>query len=227
MNNHSLPTTLPGPAGQLEIMAQGFDQATIKGIAVVCHPHPLHGGTMTNKVVHFIARSLNELGFAVLRFNFRGVGRSEGSFADGIGETEDLLAVIDWIEARYPGVPLWLAGFSFGAYVALRAVSQRPIQRLITVAPAVHLYDFSKITLPTCPWLLIQGDADEVVPHERVVAWVKGLERRPRTVYLKGVGHFFHGKLTLLREVLLGALGPAADQLADIDMGRINNAATK
>lgn len=208
-----LPTTVAGPAGRLEISVEGFEQPAVRGIAIVCHPHPLHGGTMTNKVVHFLSRSLNELGFASLRFNFRGVGKSEGEFAEAIGETEDLLAVIDWVQQRFPSMPVWLAGFSFGAYVALSAASQRNVERLITVAPAVHLYDVSSLTPPSCPWLLIQGDSDEIVPIDQVRAWVQRLEKRPRTVYLKGVGHFFHGKLTLLRDVVVGALEPAAKQL--------------
>ncbi len=205
---------IDGPAGSLEILCEGFhSESPPKAIAVVCHPHPLHGGTMTNKVVHYLARSLRDLELATVRFNFRGVGKSAGEYAHAEGETDDLLAIIDWVQARYPHTPIWLAGFSFGAYVALRGVSQRPIERLITIAPAVHLYDFSTLTLPECPWLLIQGDADEVVPPEEVVNWVNELERKPRTVYLKGVGHFFHGKLTLLREVLITALGPAAQKL--------------
>ncbi len=213
-----LPATLPGPAGDIEVIFDASAQPETKGVAVICHPHPLHGGTMTNKVVHFVSRALNGLGFATVRFNFRGVGRSEGEFDHAMGETEDLLAVIDSLQQRFPAAPLWLAGFSFGAYIALRGVSQRRVERLITIAPAVHLYDFSQLTLPTCPWLLVQGDRDEIVPVEMVREWVKGLERRPRTIYLKGVGHFFHGKLPLLREVITAAVGPAAQQLPAIHL---------
>lgn len=210
----NINSLITGPAGQLEMLCEGFSpDSAPKAITVVCHPHPLHGGTMTNKVVHYLARSLRDLGLATIRFNFRGVGNSSGKHAQAIGETDDLLAVIDWVQEHYPDTPLWLAGFSFGAYVALRGVSQRPIERLITIAPAVHLYDFSTLNLPECPWLLIQGNADEVVPPAEVVSWIKGLDRKPRTIYLKGVGHFFHGKLTLLREVLVTALGPAAKNL--------------
>ncbi len=205
-------TTIEGPAGAIEILAEGFDRP-FRGVAIVCHPHPLHGGTMNNKVVHFVARTMRELGLATVRFNFRGVGASEGSFDHGAGETHDLLAVTDWLRSRHPGVPLWLAGFSFGAYVALRGVTQRDFSRLVTIAPAVHLYDFSEIELPRVPWLLIQGDADEVVPVEEVRKWIRSLPKRPRAIYLKGVSHFFHGHLTLLRDVLKAALKEAAEAL--------------
>ncbi len=218
MNPATYPSTLTGPVGDIEVMFDGFDQPNLKGVAVVCHPHPLHGGTMTNKVVHFLSRSLNEVDFATVRFNFRGVGRSAGTFAEGIGETDDLLAIIDWIQQRFPSTPTWLAGFSFGAYVALRGASQRNVGRLITVAPAVHLYDFSQLPPPACPWLLIQGDSDEIVPIHQVKEWIQGLDKRPRAVYLKGVGHFFHGKLTLLREVIVAATRPATEQLPVISL---------
>lgn len=207
-----MPTTLTGPAGTLEILAEGFD-APFTAIAIICHPHPLHGGTMLNKVVHYLARSCRELGLASLRFNYRGVGKSEGSYGEGIGESEDLLAIIDWMTQRYPGTPLWLAGFSFGCYVALRAASQRHIEQLITIAPAVNRLDFNDLPIPNCPWLLVHGEEDEVVPFADVVKWVNGLSNPPETVYLDGVGHFFHGQLPRLQQNLLERLGAAATRL--------------
>lgn len=208
----TMPTSIDGPAGALEILAEGFE-TPFNGIAIICHPHPLHGGTLLNKVVHYLARSCRELGLASLRFNYRGVGRSEGSYGEGIGESEDLLAVIDWVNEHYPGTPLWLAGFSFGAYVALRASTRRPVEQLITIAPAVNRLDFSELPLPGCPWLLVHGDADEVVPFTEVVEWVNGLERPPETVWLEGVGHFFHGQLPRLQQLLLERLAAAAARL--------------
>lgn len=204
---------ISGPAGKIETLAEGFDKPAIKAIAIVCHPHPLHGGTMDNKVVNYIARSFREMEMASIRFNFRGVSQSAGEYADGVGETDDLLAVIHCLNTHYPKVPLWLAGFSFGAYVALRAASQTNITRLVTVAPAVHLYDFSALTMPNCPWLLIQGDSDEIVSYDDVVNWRKTLEKPPRAIYLKGVSHFFHGQLVMLKDVLIGALKPAAEKM--------------
>ncbi len=211
--NSPMPTTLSGPAGVLEILAEGFD-ARFTGIAVICHPHPLHGGTMLNKVVHYLARSCRELGLASLRFNYRGVGKSAGGYGEGVGESEDLLAIIDWLTERYPGMPLWLAGFSFGSYVALRAAGQRPVKQLITIAPAVNRLDFSHLPIPNCPWLLIHGDADEVVPLEEVVRWVATLAKPPETVYMEGVEHFFHGQLPRLQENLMEKLATAAARLS-------------
>ncbi len=130
---------------------------------VVCHPHPLGGGTLDNKVVHTVARTMQELGLPALRFNFRGVGASAGTFDDGIGETDDAQAVIDWGRERWPQAALWLAGFSFGAYVALRVSERRRPQRLITVAPPVQRFQLAALRVPDCPWLIVQGDADEIV----------------------------------------------------------------
>ncbi len=208
-----MPTTLTGPAGALEILAEGFD-TSFNAIAIICHPHPLHGGTLLNKVVHYLARSCRELGLASLRFNYRGVGKSDGRYGEGIGESEDLLAIIDWLAERYPGTPLWLAGFSFGSYVALRAAGQRHAEQLITIAPAVNRLDFSELPMPGCPWLLIHGDADEVVPFEQVVQWVTALAEPPETVYMEGVGHFFHGQLPRLQEKLMEKLAMAAARLS-------------
>ena len=193
---------LAGPAGALEALSFCPAQGGMSATAVILHPHPLHGGTMHNKVVHTLARAFGELGIASVRFNFRGVGSSAGVFAHGEGETEDALAVIAWVRQQRPGVPVWLAGFSFGATVALRAAASAQVSGLITVAPAVHLYDFSTFALPHCPWLLIQGEADEVVPVEMVRGWLSGIAVQPKTLFLPGVSHFFHGHLTELKLAL-------------------------
>jgi uncharacterized protein len=194
--------TLAGPAGPLEAQTLCPPTGTIAATAVILHPHPLHGGTMQNKVVHTLARAFGELGVASVRFNFRGVGASAGRFAHGEGETDDALAVLEWVRQRQPGSPIWLAGFSFGAYIALRVAASTPVNGLVTVAPAVHLYDFSALALPSCPWLLIQGEADEVVPIETVRAWLSGIVPQPQTLFLPGAGHFFHGRLNDLKSAL-------------------------
>jgi uncharacterized protein len=198
----NLPVTLAGPAGALEALTLCPVNGNAAATAVILHPHPLHGGTMQNKVVHTLARAFAELGVASVRFNFRGVGASAGGFAHGEGETEDALAVIEWVRQQRPGSPIWLAGFSFGAYVALRAAAPAQVSGLITVAPAVHLYDFSKLILPHCPWLLIQGEADEVVPVEAVRDWLADTMPSPQTLFLPGAGHFFHGRLNDLKAAL-------------------------
>ncbi len=194
--------TLAGPAGVLQALTLCPPQGDAVATVVLLHPHSLHGGTMQNKVVHTLARAFAELGVASVRFNFRGVGASAGSFAHGEGETEDALAVIAWVREQRPNAPVWLAGFSFGAYVALRTAALAQVSGLITVAPAVHLYDFSTLTLPQCPWLLIQGEADEVVPVEAVRNWLSGIAPQPEALFLPEVGHFFHGRLNDLKSAL-------------------------
>lgn len=209
-----IPEVLSGPVGSLEILAEGFHQPGRKGVAIVCHPHSLHGGTMHNKVVHYVARTLGELGFATIRFNFRGVGKSEGNFDHGNGETEDTLAIVQWVKQQFPEAPLWLAGFSFGAYVALRVSQTENLGQLITVAPAVNRFDPSTLQSPNCPWLLLQGENDDIVPLSAVTQWLDTLTTRPHAIFLKEVDHFFHGRLPLLRQTLLDVLAPAAAQLA-------------
>jgi hypothetical protein len=164
-------------------------------LGVVCHPHPLFGGTLTNKVVHTVARAFVAQGAATLRFNFRGVGASAGSYDEGRGETDDLLAVIRAGRARLPGLPLWLGGFSFGSFVALRAQAAAGAARLVTVAPPVGRWDFSALEAPRCPWLVIQGDQDELVDHAQVAAWMAALAPQARLMLLPGAEHFFHGRL--------------------------------
>jgi alpha/beta superfamily hydrolase len=198
-------TTISGPAGSLEAIIEDPGGAAAQ-FGLVCHPHPLYGGTMENKVVTTVARALRDAGMPTLRFNFRGVGNSEGAFDGGIGETADAAAAAAWGAARWPERRPVLAGFSFGAYVALRLAQRLPAAHLITVAPPVTGFDFSGMTAPPCPWLVVQGDADEVVDPQSVIAWANRLEPRPRLVVLPQVGHFFHGRLQELRETVIDAI---------------------
>ena len=196
---------LAGDAGKLEAVVEVPDGVTAPAaFLVVCHPHPLHGGTMDNKVVTTLARSARELGVPTIRFNYRGVGASEGSYDDGRGETQDALIAVAHGRQQWPDAFPWLAGFSFGGAVALRACTTRgvgKVDRLLTVAPALgsHYASPQQIQVPGCPWLLVQGDADEVVDPQLAVAWAEQLEPAPRVVLLPGVGHFFHGKLNELQ----------------------------
>ncbi len=202
--------SIPGPEGLLEALLEAPRESSGRGLAIVCHPHPRHHGTMLNKVVHTICRAMNELGLPAVRFNFRGVGASEGAYADGVGEIEDVRAVAEWARARHPELPVWLAGFSFGAGVCARAAAAiRPTQLVAVAPPAARLGPELSAVVPTCPWLVIQGDADEVVSCDDVRAWVSGLSPAPEFVVLPEVGHFFHGRLTLLRETLLERLAGA------------------
>ncbi len=196
---------LEGPAGGLEAVIEE-PAAAPERFAVICHPHPLYGGTMDNKVVWTVARALEALGIATMRFNFRGVGASAGSYDGGDGETEDAAAVMSAGFARWPGARAVLAGFSFGAYVALKLAGRSAPSHLLTIAPPVGRFSFAELPVPDCPWLLVQGDADEVVEPGAVLAWAQGLEPRPRIVVLPGVGHFFHGALAQLRETVQTAI---------------------
>ncbi len=175
--------------------------------AVLCHPHPQHGGTMTNKVVHTVARAFNELGVPTLRFNFRGVGASAGVYDNGEGETQDALAVIAFGRQRWAGASVWLAGFSFGGVVAVRAAQRVEPGLLVTVAPAVTRLDVTGLKVPQCPWLVVQGDADDVVEPQAVLDWAQKLTPRPTVSVVPGAGHFFHGQLPELREVVVGFAG--------------------
>jgi uncharacterized protein len=196
----SAPGDAPGPTGNGPAAPGG----TPRAFGVVCHPHPLHGGTLDNKVVWTVARAFVQLGAPAIRFNFRGVGASEGRYDDGRGETADAAAAIAFGRRRFPGCALWLGGFSFGAAVAVRAAGETQPDRLVLVAPGITRIDVRDAAPPQCPWLIVQGDADEVVPPATVLEWAQGLSP-PQTVrVLAGAGHFFHGRINELREVVTG-----------------------
>jgi hypothetical protein len=203
--------TISGPAGNLEALLDApASAAAPEAVAVICHPHPLHGGAMTNKVVHVLAKACNEVGVPAVRFNFRGVGASAGAFDDGNGETQDALAALDWAAQRWPGAQLWLGGFSFGGAIAIRAAVARDVTRLVTVAPAIRRVSVDTDSLPKCPWLVVQGDRDELVDAADIQRWAESLSVPPRVVLLTGVEHFFHGRLSELRQVVVNWLGEVA-----------------
>ncbi len=200
--------TVAGPAGAIECVVDGpvlADGAALRGVAVLCHPHPQFGGTMDNKVVITLARAFEQLGYRAVRFNFRGVGGSVGAWDEGRGEIDDALAVIQAQRTLSPGLPLALAGFSFGAYVAAQAAARlaasAPVERLVLVGPATSRFEMPATVAPDT--LVIHGEADEVVPLSATLDWA-----RPQVlpvVVLPGVGHFFHGQLTLLKNQVIQA----------------------
>ena len=193
---------LDGPAGALEVVVDFPEPAEARPlVAVVCHPLPTEGGTMHNKVVTMVARALRELGATTVRLNFRGTGASAGEFDDGRGEREDLRTVVDWVQDARPGDRLWLAGFSFGAYVTLAAAADLLPDAVISIAPpaAGRGWDFAAIPAPDVPWLVVQGDADEIIDPQAVYAWIDGLARKPQLVRMPDTSHFFHRKLVDLR----------------------------
>lgn len=194
---------LRGPAGMVECAvdvpdAENERPATI----IICHPHPEHGGTMHNKVVTILERSMRELGLRTVRFNFRGVGESEGLFDDGYGETDDLFAVAEWVRRTRPDDSLWLGGFSFGSYITTRAALNLDVGQLISIAPPVDRYAFDALHHPECPWLVIQGDEDEVVNVDIVNNWANQLKPQPELVIMQKADHFFHRRIMDLRGLL-------------------------
>ena len=194
---------LRGPAGGLECVADVPDPAEERSATfVVCHPHPQHGGTMHNKVVTIMERSMRELGMRTIRFNFRGAGESEGEHDEGYGETDDLFAVTEWVRHTRPNDELWLGGFSFGTYISIRAAQNLKLGQLITIAPPVDRYEFSQLQRPDCPWLVIQGDEDEIVALEDVVCWIEDIEPKPEFLVMEQADHFFHRRIMDLRGLL-------------------------
>jgi alpha/beta superfamily hydrolase len=198
---------IDGPAGPIEAVVERPATPVAGVFAVCCHPHPLFGGTMQNKVVHALARAALDRGVPAVRFNFRGVGGSQGAYDNGAGETEDALAVVQWATQALGAGRLWAMGFSFGSFVAYGLSLARGAERLVTVAPPVQRFDFSQLATPQHPWLVVQGDADELVNHESVQEWTRTLDPPPQVEVFPGADHFFHGRITALREFVAGWLG--------------------
>ena len=186
-----------GKAGNLEGVAH-LPDSTPHAIAVVAHPLPTMGGTLENKVVTTLAKTFAELEFVALRFNFRGVGASDGAFDEGDGEVEDVLAVVNHARQKYGHLPLILSGFSFGGYVQARAAQQLHPHRMVLVAPAVGRFSMPPVPHDT---LLIHGDLDKVVPLADVLQWARPLHLP--VVVLPGAEHFFHGQLNHIRQIVL------------------------
>ena len=206
MNPRTVREEIGGPSGRIEI-ALDRPEGTPRGVAVVCHPHPQGGGTLDNNVVFRTARGLQNAGLAVVRFNFRGVGRSEGEWGEGPGEIEDALAVVAAVRKRseFAGLPWALAGFSFGAWVAATVADELPEaekpRRLVMVGPSTEKQSVPRVPADT---VVVHGEVDELVPLSATLDWA-----RPQTlpvIVLPGVGHFFHGQLTTLKNVLVREL---------------------
>lgn len=201
--NSSLePFLIEGPAGQLEALLEMPKTGDPLGMAVICHPHPSYGGTMQNKVVHTLSRAFALQQFASLRFNFRGVGKSEGSFDDGKGEIQDALAAVEWIKERISAGPVWLAGFSFGGAMAIHAAVQSSAAGLVSIAPATSRFANDLRQLPECPWLIVQGDQDELVDINETIDYVNNLDPGPQLSIFPQGEHFFHGRLIELRDTV-------------------------
>ncbi len=213
---------IPGPAGTLEALLDEPASGTPRAAVVFAHPLPSQGGTMHTKAVFQGAKGLARIGCAVLRFNFRGVGRSAGEFDEGLlrasgasanqgrGETADYQAALDWMAAKYPGVPLWAAGFSFGAWVALETGAADPrVSVLIAIAPPVNRtgYSFERTLESTKPKFLIQGDLDELCPLQDMWAFYGKLKEPKELVVIDGASHLFEGKTEEVGDALAELLG--------------------
>jgi hypothetical protein len=209
MNALTERLAIAGPAGELACAVDApAPGVPLRGVAVLCHPHPLHGGTMDNKVVQTLARAAVLSGWRAVRFNFRGIGGSAGSWDAGRGEIDDARAVIAHFRAA--GEPLLLGGFSFGGYVASQAAraladAGEAAERLVLIGPAVVNFEVAPVPADT---LVVHGEVDDVVPLVAVLDWARP-QTLPVTV-LPGAGHFFHGLLPTLRQIVVGALAARA-----------------
>ncbi len=202
---------IPGPEGRLE---GRYQKSKIEDapVALILHPHPLHGGTMNNKVTYVAYQTFRNLGFSVMRFNFRGVGKSEGSFDNGEGELSDAASILDWLQTQNPNsTDFWIAGFSFGAWIGMQLLMRRPeLQGFISVSPPANMYDFN--FLAPCPvsGIMIQGDSDDVVDHKSVQDLAKRLsDQRGIEIDLdiiSGADHFYTNKLRNVSESIEGYL---------------------
>ena len=191
-------SSIAGPAGTLEV-AFNVAEGAPRGIALIAHPHPLQGGTLDNKVVQTLAKTFAALGYAAVRFNFRGVGLSEGQFDDGIGETEDALAALAAAKLEFGELPVALAGFSFGSYVQTRVAHVITAERLVLIGPAVKRFPIEVVPPDT---IVIHGEEDDVVALADVLAWARP-QQLPIMIF-PGCGHFFHGRLPQLQRVITG-----------------------
>lgn len=212
---------IPVSHGHLEAILKE-PEGTPAGAAVVCHPHPLHGGTMHTKAVYRSAQALNEAGMLALRFNFRGVGSSTGSYDEGVGEQDDLRAALDWLAAEHPGLPIVVGGFSFGSMVALTVGAEDDrVDGLIGLGLPVDMderYDFGFLAETDKPVLVVQAENDEFGPAERVEAALSPLGRHITVVRIAGTDHYFEGRLDELREAVRGYFrsGPGSRILATV-----------
>ena len=191
--------SVAGPAGAIEVVINAPQESHI-GIALVTHPHPLQGGTLDNKVAQTLAKTFFGLGYVAVRFNFRGVGASEGAFDEGNGETEDALVVLAHVRKRFgDALPVALAGFSFGAFVQTRVAKRTAAERLVLVGPAVGRFAVERVPDDT---IVIHGEEDDVVALADVYDWARP-QQLPIVVF-PGCGHFFHGRLPQLTRTIAG-----------------------
>lgn len=205
---------IEGSAGQVEcqldLPRNGID--AVRGVALVCHPHPLYGGAMDNKVAWALAKAAAEQSFAAVRFNFRGVGQSAGQHDDGVGETEDASLVLAALSAHFPDLPVVCAGFSFGGAIALRLAAAQRCDLLLTIAPPLVYFDDETPPQPNCPWHLLHSADDEVVAYQANQQRFERWQPQPSVTEVDGAGHFFHGKIGDIKRYAAERIGAEFDR---------------
>jgi alpha/beta superfamily hydrolase len=204
---------IPGPAGPLEALLD-VPEGESRAVAVFGHPHPLHGGTMHTKALYQAAKAMPRIGVAALRFNFRGVGRSAGTFDSGPGEQADFSAAISFVHDRFPDVPIWAAGMSFGSWVAMTVGAEDVrVSLLLGIAPPVDRYDFTALLTCTLPKFIVHGEADELISIKEVRKFYAKLPEPKELVTIEDANHLFEGKTSLVGEAV-------EDLLADFNTVR-------
>lgn len=206
-----------GPSGNIEAVHDSFKNSRNDIVAVICHPHPLYQGTMNNKIITTLSRAMKTHSIASIRFNYRGVGSSDGEYGDGIGESEDALAVCKWVEETMQAKHIILCGFSFGGAIAYKVLSKlNNVVCLVTIAPAVDRFDLTSYPEPqnNIPWLVVQGTDDDTVSASSVFDFaINKVKSELVLVKMNDVGHFFHGKLISLKKVTENFVGPVVKEI--------------
>ncbi|HEX7283349.1 MAG TPA: alpha/beta family hydrolase [Vicinamibacterales bacterium] len=204
---------IPGPAGPLEALLD-LPEGEPRAVAVFGHPHPLHGGTMHTKALYQAAKAMPRIGVAALRFNFRGVGSSTGTFDSGPGEKDDFRAALSYVEQRFPDLPIWAAGMSFGSWIALTVGAEDPrVSLLLAVAPPIDRYDFEVLKTSTLPKFIVHGENDELISIKEIRKFYAQIPEPKELVTIEDANHLFEGKTSLVGEAV-------ADLLADFNTVR-------
>jgi hypothetical protein len=204
---------IPGPAGPLEALLD-LPEGEPRAVAVFGHPHPLHGGTMHTKALYQAAKAMPRIGVAALRFNFRGVGRSTGTFDSGPGEKDDFRAALSFVEERFPDLPIWTAGMSFGSWIALSVGAEDPrVSLLLAIAPPVDRYDFGALKMCTLPKFIVHGESDELISIKEIRKFYAQLPEPKELVTIEDANHLFEGKTSMVGDAV-------EDLLADFNTVR-------
>ena len=204
---------IPGPAGPLEALLD-LPDGEPRAVAVFGHPHPLHGGTMHTKALYQAAKAMPRIGVAALRFNFRGVGRSTGTFDSGPGEKDDFRAALSFVEGRFPDVPVWAAGMSFGSWIALSVGAEDPrVSLLLAIAPPVDRYDFGALKTCMLPKFIVHGESDELISIREIRKFYAQIPEPKELVTIEDANHLFEGKTSMVGEAV-------EDLLADFNTVR-------